>query len=363
MTKKEKWVIAKWEINKLKEMWVFYVLLIMCLNLNVFLLYDGLRYKYDNIQSDIQYLLDDREGFSLTYAYDSYVKLDMLEVYDHARYKTSYDDWTKQRMVRNYQKLQERADVMEEAEKNSISFTGNSNLHAVLFETYMRAILVEMILFMGIVTIYSMHFEIYQQTDEMMNTYKVGEEFYNIKLLVSAGFGLLFALLLAVLSLGLYFTVVDYSSIWDSYISSNYNLARRTLNDLYLFVYPYVTWIPMTIRQYLYICFSVVTTLSIIVNILIGGLSKIIKNSVALLVTIGCGAAAMYLFGNVIHFSNVLEYLCKCNPVHLITKCGYWFMDYAPGDTYPFYEITTLFVWALIGIVIIRGCFTGRYEV
>ena len=56
----------------------------------------------------------------------------------------------------------------------------------------------------------------------------------------------------------------------------------------------------------------------------------------------------LYVLGNGIMIPNMLEYILKAQPVHLITKCGAGFTDYAPGDTYPLYEWLTMGIWNIL---------------
>ena len=74
-----------------------------------------------------------------------------------------------------------------------------------------------------------------------------------------------------------------------------------------------------------------------------------IRQSFLLLAVTGVSVFGLYALGNLIQVPNLLDFVLKCNPIHLTLKSGYWFMDYAAGDSYPGYEWLTCAMWILIG--------------
>lgn len=240
-----------------------------------------------------------------------------------------------------------RMDGMPEEEKNSPSFAGTYGLHKFLFGSLFQAMIIEGMIMIGVIVIYSMHFEINHQTDALVWCTKNGGRLYSIKLFASGVFALGMAFVVMVITLFYYFSMIDYSSVWNSYVSSSFNAAKRVINNLYLVYYPYITWEAMTIAQYFVASLILILFIYLFAILLIGTMAKRMKNSFFVLATIGIVSAVMHLLSSEIYIPNCLDYLLKFNPVHLIGKSGYWFMDYAPGDSYPFYEFLTLFIWTL----------------
>lgn len=337
--------MIKMEWEKLYRMPVLYLLALGCIFFNLFLIWDGKGHQLEEMRCDMVLLEEKKENFSKVYGYDYYGTVDMGQVKNYAARNQTFSPRAEQLLESNYKKLEVRAANMTDAEKNSPSFTGAYRLHQFLFGFLLKCIIIEgILLIMGIV-IYSMHFEVYYQTEEQVWSSKNGERIYRIKLLVSGGFALVLSMGVMAVSLVYYFHIIDYSSIWNSYVSSNFNTERRTVNDLYLLVYPYITWVPLTIRQYLLASILLILVIFLFAVLFTATLAKKQKNSLQVLFFLVGFFFLLYLLGNQILLPGCLEYVLKCNPVHLILKSGCWFMDYAPGDTYPCYEILTMFIW------------------
>ena len=337
--------VYRLELEKLYQMPVFYVLVIMCIAWNSYLFWDAKGFSIEEIRYEASYMQEHPDAFVQDFFWDYYDTLDMQEIQQFAQGETIYDDSMVKSIEKNYGKLKTRSENMPDTEKNSMMFTRNHKLHSFLFGEFFCWLLVEGMLLIGLMVLYSMHFEKYHHTEELMLTTKTGKELFRIKLLVSGLFALLLSGIVVFISLGIYFISIDYSSVWNSYISSNYNAEARTIDDLYLVVYPYVTWVPMTVRQYLLAVLGIIFLLFLFMVLLMGMLSRWLNHSVKVVSVIIIFSFVLFFLGNEIGFPNGMEYVLKCNPVHLILKSGYWFMDYAPGDSYQLYELLTVVVW------------------
>lgn len=337
--------IYRWELEKLYQMPVFYVLVIMCIAWNCYLFWDAKGYHIEEIRYDVSYMQENPEGFAKDYYVDYYAIFDIHKIQQYSKAETDYDAFMDKNIEKNYAKLKVRIENMSDEERNSVMFTGNYKLHPFLFGDFLRWLLLEGMLLIGLTVLYSMHFEKYHRTEELMLVTKTGKDLFRIKLFVSGLFALLLSGLVLSVSLGIYFISINYSSVWNSYISSNYNAGARIINDLYRTVYPYVTWVPMTVGQYLLAALGIVFLLFLFMMLLIGMLSYWLNHSVKVVCVFIIFSFLLYILGNEIALPNAMEYVLKCNPVHLILKSGYWFMDYAPGDSYPLYELLTVVLW------------------
>lgn len=342
------WNILNMEMGKLCRMPLFYVLVLMFIVFNLYLFRDGKGCFLDAIQKEAALAQDNPEVFRENNFYDYYEKLNTKELQKDAKRGVLFDAQTEKWIAANYEKLEHRAERMGEKEKNSVSFTGMYGLHQFLFGNLFLFFILEGMMMIAVAVIYSMHFEVFYGTEDVVAVSKMGKRVFRVKLLAAGGFAIALNLVVILVSLVIYFGVIDYSSIWNSYVSSNYNVEKRTVNDLYLLVYPYITWIPMTIRQYFWACMGIVFLLYLFMIQFTGMLARHWKNSILVLSVILIIFFLMYLCGNHILSSSGLEYVLKCNPIHLIMKSGYWFMDYAPGDTYPAYEMVTMAVWLVV---------------
>lgn len=348
------------ELEKLYQMPVFYVLVIMCIAWNSYLFWDAKGYRIEEIRYDISYMQEHPDAFAQNYFVDYYNTLDMYKIQRFAKGETVYNDFMSKSIEKNYGKLKVRAEEMSDAEKNSLLFTGGYKLHIFLFQNMFQTFIAEGVLLIGLVVLYSMHFEKYHHTEELMLVSKTGKDLFRIKLLVSGLFALLLSGLVIFISLGIYFISIDYSSIWNCFISSNYNAGARIINDLYRVVYPYITWVPMTVGQYFWASFGIICGLFLFMILFTGMLSRWMNHSVKVVSAVMLFFFMLYFLGNELAVSNGMEYVLKCNPVHLFLKSGYWFMDYAPGDTYPLYELLTVVVWIVLAGASLRVVWNRR---
>lgn len=355
MGKREKCRLLQMELEKLYRMPAFYVLLFFCIGFNLWMLFSTQGGKRETMAESRKQLETDAKSYEEEWFYDYYRELDFKAVQSYAKWEMDFDKVTAKWIARQYHKLEQRAEHMEEGEKNSLSFTGEYRLHGFLMGDYLRFFLMEGFLVIGLVVVYAMHFEQYHQTRDVTQVSYFGEELPGIKLWAAGIFAMGLLLLLFVVSFGAYFSMIDYSDIWNSYVSSSYNTDKRIVNDLYLMVYPYVTWWPMKIGLYFMASLGVALLLFLFVFFFTGLLAQKLQNSIVVLGSMVGIFFLWYLLGNVIMIPNGMEYVLKCNPIHVLTKCGYWFMDYAPGDSYPLYEIGTMGGWILLTGLFLRG--------
>ena len=345
--------IIRMEFEKLYKMPALYALVVMSIAFNIFLLVDVKGGSFSHIRYDSVHLEEAAES----YAYDYYEDFRADQIQKLASGFASYRGITEELIRKNYQKLDIRAHEMTEAEKNSVSFTGVYKLQDLLFGSLFRYLLMEGGLLIFLTVLYSMHYEKFHRTEDIAFVSKTGRNLFAVKHLVSGLYALLLCAIVVVVTLSVYFVLIDYSGIWGSFISSNYNADKRTVNDLYLTVYPYITWIPLTIAQYLWAVLGVMMALYLFMVVVTGILCQKMKNSIIVLAVVFILVFALYFIGNGIHTASMLEYILKLNPVHLVMKSGYWFMDYAPGDSYPWYELLTIVVWngiAAVGMWVVR---------
>lgn len=342
------------EAVKLLWMPAFYIYVLMCIGFNIYLFCNGVGYKLESIHADIDALQESGDDFANDIHYDYYGQSDFSTVLSYAKGERVYSRFANKCIDNNYAKLESRARTMEPEEQNSASFTGNHRLHQFLYSEFIRCLIVESVILIVLVVVYSMHFEKYYQTHELVLSCKYGIFLIKVKLFVAGVYSLLLCVVLWFSCLIMYFSVIDYSGIWKSYISSNYNVDKRTVNDLYLYVYPYVTWKPETQAAY-FVKTIGISVLILIFTILLSGIAALyFDNDIKVMMFLVGGCCLMYCMGNLLQPNNILEYVFKLTPVHLITKCGFWFMDYAPGDSYSGYEILTVMIGILLEIPALR---------
>lgn len=348
------------EAVKLLSIPAFYICVLLCCGLNIYMLWYGVGYKLESINADIAFLKEDAGGFGGEYYYDYYGHSDFQTVCAYAKGERAYGNLTNRLIDSNYARLLKRVKTMKPEEKNSISFTGLHRLHIFFYGSYVKYLIIESMLLIMLAVFYAMHFENYHHTGDITAVCKYKNTLVRMKLLAAAVFALLLNVVLWLFSFLAYFSLIDYSGIWDSYISSVYNADRRVISDLYLYNYPYVTWKPMTQASYLLATVGVVSLLLLFAVLLAAACSLCFQNDIEAFMVIVGGVFLMYCLGTLIQPGSFLEFVFQLTPVHLISKCGYWFMDYAPGDSYPAYEWLVGVVWIVLLLLVVLRQLIGR---
>lgn len=341
------------EFRKLYQMPVFYLLLIFCIGVNVFFIWDSVVHKLEAIEEERVWMMEDPKGYGDTWYFDAYGETSFDQIESMACRDKTFDGLAGRWVSGNYDKLEERAETMSVEEKESLSFTGGYKLHSYLFVGLMPLLAAEGMLMLFLATVYLLHFEGYFRTEDLMLTTRTGPRMYVVKLAAAGAFGFILCVALVCASLGIWFSLIDYSSVWDSYVSSVFNAEKRTINEWYIVFYPFVTWRPMTIAGYLKASLGILLLLYIMAWVLSGIGALLIRQSFLLLACAGITVTGLYAVGNLVQIPGLINFVLKCNPVHLILKGGYWFMDYAAGDTYPGYEWLTCGLWIGVGGLIL----------
>lgn len=345
------------EMNKLFTMPVFYVLLFCFLIWNVYIFFSMEGYRLESIRevaSQVEEISDSEEDYC--------ENPDLKQVQEMAEKSKHFDRYTQVLIEKNYGKLETRAKQIasKTEERKSKTFTGRFHLHHMLFEKMFSLLILEGGILILLLLLYSLHYEKYQNTEDLVLSSRIGGKIYAVKLIAAAVYAFFLCSILWLLSLSCYFIAIDYQGIWQSYISSSANVEKRMVNDSYLLVYPYVTWKPMTLARYFALSVLLVFLLYLWIFFLTATFSLICEKSLTVLILLCSFWGILYVLGNGIMFPNMLEYILKAQPVHLITKCGAWFTDYAPGDTYPLYEWLTMGIWNLLTFTVFYALYRKK---
>lgn len=155
--------------------------------------------------------------------------------------------WEKQ-MARKYEKLQTSVnELIEENASLSVYAAGLTyDLHQLLFSSLFRAISTEACLMAILIMLYALGFETQKHTELIVYSTRCGRNTQRSKFVAGLITANLIFVILCVLSLFLFFTIFDFSGIWKSSVSSQFNYVQYSG-----FTKPFWTWIPFTVGGYL----------------------------------------------------------------------------------------------------------------
>lgn len=262
----------------------------------------------------------------------------------------SMPSWLEGKMVSEFDGWQNRYDeIVATNEYKQWFFLSNYRMHSELFRSHMKTLAVEGVLLVILLTAFITNYEFEQRTQLVIYPTKKGR-----KLLLNKGLASLLAsfIVLAVLfggTLATYFTVYDYSAVWQASISSGFNWEYRL---------PYITWWDLSVEQYFGLALGILIAILIIVVMLTFTIAVFVKNSYYTWI-IGV-LLLMAIFIVPAYFSNsVILWLSSFN-ISLLLMNPHKYFD--GGTTFmmtKYHEVWTLFIW--LAIASIGVCCAIRY--
>ncbi|GHU43469.1 hypothetical protein FACS1894111_09110 [Clostridia bacterium] len=228
-------------------------------------------------------------------------------------------------MRNKYADLQKIADEKGKHDDSlSLYFAGSTyGQHHKLFFSVMRSIIIEGVLLSVLIVLFSIGYENSNRIEDIVYSSKAGRPIVMKKLIAVVVTGIFFYLLLLGASLGLYFSVNDYSGIWQSNVSSSFN----GIGDIIMGFRPFLTWHNFTVLSYLFatigvsliliLCFSLMGFVAgiCIRNSYVGFFALFFVNALLVTVTAILPPDSYFLF------------TLMLSPICLLIKQPVWFTD------------------------------------
>ena len=146
-----------------------------------------------------------------------------------------------------------------------------------------------------------------------------------------------------------YFTQVSYEGLWDVSVSTSLMAENRGV----LF-YPFITFLPMTVRTYL--AASIVTALFLVLGtgILTAGIQLMIHSSCISFI-LEALLFLMFFFLAGLKTVTFLDVIFAMNPVMLWYTCRVWFMENDLALCFPGSEAVSLLLQFLTAGILLAG--------
>lgn len=259
-------------------------------------------------------------------------------------------------MEKKYEKLQERVDAMAEegADLSLYAADQTEQIQEIIFSVLCRCMYIEAFLLSVFLMFYSLGYEHANATEAMVYASKRGRQILFTKMMAAIVFGMLsYVLLLGATSLIL-FRAFDYPAIWDSNISSGYNIVRETLGAK-----PFITWASFTLREYYLFSVLLGLVLNISFSLLAACLGILFRNEYmgeVFFFLLGLAMFSLpYFFARVGFMTGyfVLEF----SPVCLWFLSPYWLTESGIAALFPWHEICALGIELLAGAVLLKWCY------
>lgn len=261
--------LVAWEWRKLVRLPALWGFLVLCLAFNGLLLWeeDSLRQPFNEASAIAEVLgqrvdrtfLDGLERLPRTEYGDLVLSAaremtDIFEDYDTRDLAGLYEGVVKDSpaavrlMSWKYTLLAERAAHLSGTGAAMDLYAGpvTHDAHQFLYDTLFRAVVTESLLVGMLSMLYLLGFEGQRRTVSLICASRSGRKLYGKKVLAGLTAAVFLYILLAAVTLGVYFCLWDYGGVWGGSVSSQFNY----LTDM-LFRRPFLTWGDFTVGGYL----------------------------------------------------------------------------------------------------------------
>jgi hypothetical protein len=217
--------------------------------------------------------------------------------------------------------------VNEKAERGDslfLYFAGSTyKQHSKLFASVMPALCAEGVLVTLLVVLYALGYENMNRTEQIVYSSKIGRRIMMKKYIAAAIVGFCAYLSLMALTLALHFAMNDYGSIWNSNVSSGFNV----ISDVIMGFRPFTTWHSFTVLSYLLAVTAV--SLGVLLCFSFAGFAAgtSIRNSYAAFLAIFLIGASCVVFPMILPINFYTRFGFMLTPIWLLLKQPGWFTD------------------------------------
>ena len=235
---------------------------------------------------------------------------------------------------KNYEELGERLqELKNNGEHKNLFFFGKSyKTQDLLYKKIIGACLIEIMILVVLGVAFLVNYERENKTLGLVSTTKRGRKLILDKLSV----GLMYSLLVAVIILGvtliIYFTVFDYSKVWNIPISSALNWE----------VGPHISWYNLTVLQNLILSIGVVFIIALISGGISFCLCLFLKSSYKAFFAFFILFGALFMMTGLLSMSSPLVIWSNYNVFVLSLNPQFWFAEAGAFMTSKHYVTSTL---------------------
>lgn len=255
-----------------------------------------------------------------------------------------------QLLKEEYTKLSKRFERMkEEGEHKEWFFSGKQYLmHSFLFRTLFGHLVFESLILIVLTTALITNFEFESRTHLVAYSTRRGRKLKKDKLIASLLTTTVITSLLFIATLGVYFTVFDYSNLWQSSISSALNWEYQL---------PYVSWWELSFGSFLLLSTVLIYVCMLLFTMLTYSISMLVKNNYFTFFIFAAFFAIVYMIPSFTPASSLLILIFNFNLSALVMNPHLFFMGNSGLSMFKYYEILTVSVWTLITVLSCAGSY------
>lgn len=249
----------------------------------------------------------------------------------------------------NYEKLQQRVEVIKKTGEGDYAFYSGYyyQLHSLLYNDLLQSLILQMVVIMVLSVLLLMDYERFQKTTEVVLVSKLGRNLMMKKAQVGLLAGMLYGVLLMLLSFVGFFSQISFEGLWNVPVSSGMLAEPRGV--LY---YPFITFDKITVGEYLTDACMIGFIMVFLSGILAAALQFVVKNSYVTFLLEAILLLGM-LAGTFCKTVTWFDVLIDLNPVATWFMCGAWFMENSIWTSFEGTEwISMFFTFCVTGILL-----------
>lgn len=270
-----------------------------------------------------------------------YEQLDWTEIAQNQIFMYQLSGSAAKVLENEYAKLDERfAELKSNGEHRTWFFAGKPyRMHSFLFRKVFGHIIFEALIFIVLATALMTNYEFENKTYLVTYSTKRGRNLAKDKLIASFVTTTVMTVLLIGVTLGVYFSVFDYSDLWTSSVSSALNWEYNL---------PYVSWWNLTYIEFIlwsilliFICFLLFTAITFV-------LATFLKNSYFTFFLFACFFGISLLLPSIVPNSSKFTLYAGFNLPQLVLNPHMFFMGNSGLAMFQHYESITIGVWFVL---------------
>lgn len=313
--------------------------------------FDGLRFedqeKYNEKQWEFFNRLQLKEMyFNIAKSIDeSYGEIDIQKLAEAEINKYNLSGNAAETLLHEYEKFSDRFDEMvQNGEHKQWFFAGKAYfMHSFLFKTVFLHIIIEALLLIVLTTALITTYEFESKTHLVAYSTKRGRKLMKNKLLASVTVATIIAVFLFAITLGTFFTVFDYSHVWNTSISSAFNWEYN---------FPNVAWWDQSVGVFL---IGVIALVFIVLLLFVGltfAISIAVKNSYISFFLMAALFVLMWLLPSFMPKASILLFVSAYTLPTLLWAISSAFMGSSGLIMFENFEWMTIGCWTVITIAV-----------
>ncbi|ALC91346.1 hypothetical protein AM500_17230 [Bacillus sp. FJAT-18017] len=279
--------------------------------------------------------LDEMNGIG-----DTYEKLDLKRTAESEIANYNLSGEAAESVRKTFSQLETRkAEMIENGEHQTLFFHGKTYmLHTFLFRNLLKAILIEALILSVLAAAYINTYEFENKTHFITYSTKRGRKLAVDKLIASFTTSMSMTTFLIAFAMVCYFSVFNYSNVWNVPISSYFNAE---------FKFPYISWFELNFAEYFGLCILLLYICQLFFAAIAFVLSIFIKNSYLVFVVFLLVWGMAVMIPGLVPLDSNLLFTTRLNPFTLVNNPHLWFMAWGAFRV-KFQEITTVGIWSFI---------------